>query len=124
MPSASRCRRLFLMLQVAGYAVSRSRVPPGFRQCRRCRRTRRAAIRGFTAFTWVGFFVPAKTSDATAGKLNTAINDALRHADTRRKLEEIGFAGKPAALDDANAEFKREIEHWGRMVTTLDLSAN
>lgn len=79
---------------------------------------------GFTAFTWVGFFVPAKTSDETAGKLNAAINDALRHAETRRKLEEIGFAGKPAALDDANAEFKREIEHWGKMVTTLDLSAN
>lgn len=79
---------------------------------------------GFTAFTWVGFFVPAKTSDDVADKLNAAINDVLRHPDTERRLTEIGFMAKPSALKDANAEFKREIESWGKMVTTLNLSAN
>jgi tripartite-type tricarboxylate transporter receptor subunit TctC len=79
---------------------------------------------GFLAFTWVGFFVPAKTNDETAGKLNAAINDVLRDADTGRKLTEIGFEAKPSALNEADAEFKREIETWGRMVTTLNLSAN
>jgi tripartite-type tricarboxylate transporter receptor subunit TctC len=79
---------------------------------------------GFVAFTWVGFFVPAKTSDEIAGKLNAAINDVLRDADFQQKLTDIGFEAKPAALNDANAEFKREIETWGKMVTTLGLSAN
>jgi tripartite-type tricarboxylate transporter receptor subunit TctC len=78
---------------------------------------------GFTAFTWVGFFVPAKTSDEIAGKLNAGINEVLRDTDFQRKLTDIGFQGKIATLNDANAEFKREIETWGKMVTTLGLSA-
>jgi tripartite-type tricarboxylate transporter receptor subunit TctC len=79
---------------------------------------------GFTAFTWVGFFVPAKTSDPIAGKLNAAINDILRSSDFQQRLSDIGFQGKSATLEDANAEFKREIETWGKMVTTLGLSAD
>jgi tripartite-type tricarboxylate transporter receptor subunit TctC len=79
---------------------------------------------GFTAFTWVGFFVPAKTNDEASERLNHAINDVLRNPDTERRLTEIGFKATPSALKDADAEFKREIESWGKMVTTLNLSAN
>ncbi|MCC6888793.1 MAG: tripartite tricarboxylate transporter substrate binding protein [Hyphomicrobiales bacterium] len=83
-----------------------------------------AGFEGFVAFTWVGFFVPVKTSDAVAGRLNAAINDVLTDAETRQKLSGIGFEARPSPLDAANAEYKREIEHWGKMVTTLGLSAN
>jgi tripartite-type tricarboxylate transporter receptor subunit TctC len=79
---------------------------------------------GFVAFTWVGFFVPAKTGDEIAGKLNAALVDVLKDSEFQQKLKTIGFEPNPAPLADANAQFKREIDTWSDMIKTLGLAAN
>jgi tripartite-type tricarboxylate transporter receptor subunit TctC len=78
----------------------------------------------FYAASWVGFFVPAKTGDAMVEKLNAAINDILKDADTQARLARFGLDpmyGNPA---ETTRFFKAEVDHWGRMVRALDLSIN
>jgi tripartite-type tricarboxylate transporter receptor subunit TctC len=78
-----------------------------------------SGFEGFTASSWVGLFLPAKTSDDIARHLNTAVNHVLRDTELQQKLREMGFEPNPASLNDADAEFKREIETWGRMVNAI-----
>jgi tripartite-type tricarboxylate transporter receptor subunit TctC len=76
----------------------------------------------FHAASWVGFFVPAKTSDATVAKINGAINEALREAAIQERLKRFGLEpmhGNPA---ETARFFTSEVEHWGKMVRTLGLS--
>jgi tripartite-type tricarboxylate transporter receptor subunit TctC len=68
--------------------------------------------------------VPAKTGDAMVEKLNAAINDILKDADTQGRLARLGLDpmyGNPA---ETTRFFKAEVDHWGRMVGALDLSIN
>lgn len=83
-----------------------------------------SGFEGFTASTWVGLFLPARTSDDTARHLNTALNEVLKDADFQHKLREMGFEPNPASLNDADAEFKREIHTWGRMVDAIGMAVN
>ena len=44
---------------------------------------------GFTAASWVGFFVPSKTDGATVAKLNGAINTALKEAAVQERSPDL-----------------------------------
>lgn len=83
-----------------------------------------AGFAGFEAASWVGFFVPAKTPEAVAARLNGAINEALKDAAVQQRLKQLGL--EPIIADVAEAErfFKSEVDHWGKMVRTLNLSIN
>jgi len=83
-----------------------------------------AGYPGFVRYTWVGFFVPRTTSDDIAGALNEAINAVLKDGEFQQKLTQIGFEPNPAPLAAADAQFKSEIETWGKMVSSLGLTAN
>ncbi len=74
-----------------------------------------AGFPNFHSATWVGFFVPAKTPDAIAEKLNTEINEVLRSPESQQKLKSIGF--DPIIKTTAeSAEYARdEVALWGKM---------
>jgi tripartite-type tricarboxylate transporter receptor subunit TctC len=76
----------------------------------------------FYAASWVGFFLPAKTSDAIAEKLNTEINAIIQEPDVQAKLTKLGF--DPIVKDQKAAAdyFKSEIESWGKMARTVGVS--
>jgi tripartite-type tricarboxylate transporter receptor subunit TctC len=78
----------------------------------------------FYAASWVGFFVPAKTGDAVVEKLNAAINDILKDADTQARLARFGLDPMYGNAAETTRFFKAEVDHWGRMVRALDLSIN
>ncbi|HEY1978991.1 MAG TPA: tripartite tricarboxylate transporter substrate-binding protein [Xanthobacteraceae bacterium] len=77
---------------------------------------------GFTAASWVGFFVPSKTDPQVLATLNAAINDIVKTPEVQTKLADMGFdpiTGTPA---EADALFTAEVKKWGDMVRALGLS--
>jgi tripartite-type tricarboxylate transporter receptor subunit TctC len=78
----------------------------------------------FHATSWVGFFVPAKTGDAVAARLNADINAVLQDPDVDGRLRGTGF--DPVIKSDRQAaeEFTREIDRWSRMVRTIGASVD
>ena len=79
---------------------------------------------GFTAASWVGFFVPAKTNAAAVARLNGAINEALKETAVQDRLKRFGLEPRYGNPAETVSFFKSEVEHWGKMVRTLGLSIN
>ncbi len=79
---------------------------------------------GFTAASWVGFFVPSKTSTAIVNKLNAAINEALKEQAVAERLKRFGL--EPMVNDTAATKrfFDSEVDHWGKMVKAIGVSIN
>ena len=78
----------------------------------------------FYAASWVGFFLPAKTSDAVASKLNATINELLKDGKVQQGMTRFGLEPMSGSTDEATRFFRSEIESWGKMVRTLNLSVN
>lgn len=76
---------------------------------------------GFTADAWAGFFVPAKTPQDIARKLNTAINHALANPDVHAKLEPLGFSLIQEDLPTADKRFHLAIGDWRTRVDAIGL---
>ena len=77
---------------------------------------------GFTAASWVGFFVPANTDPKILGTLNEAINAIVQTPDVQKKLTDMGFDPISGSQAQADASFKAEVIKWGDMVKALGLS--
>jgi tripartite-type tricarboxylate transporter receptor subunit TctC len=83
-----------------------------------------AGFPDFYAASWVGFFVPAKTPDAVADKLNAEVNTILAEPDVQVKLKAIGFDAIRKSRPEAARHFDSEVETWGKMARTIGLSLN
>jgi tripartite-type tricarboxylate transporter receptor subunit TctC len=77
---------------------------------------------GFTAASWVGFFVPAKTDQRIVVALNETINAIVQTPDVKKKLDDMGFDPLVGSPEQANTVFHAEVEKWGKMVSALGLS--
>jgi tripartite-type tricarboxylate transporter receptor subunit TctC len=66
--------------------------------------------------SWVGFFAPAKTTDAIALKLNAEINAIMKTDEVQKQLAKIGFDPIFKNLPETDAYFKSEVVNWGKMV--------
>ena len=78
----------------------------------------------FTAASWVGFFVPAKTPPDAIAKLHDAIDAIVKEPDIQQRLASLGFDPVTGTQGEAQAMFNAEVAKWGKMVTTLGLSVN
>jgi tripartite-type tricarboxylate transporter receptor subunit TctC len=97
--------------------------------------TRSAAVPGVPTFaemgfpnmltgSWVGFFAPAKTSDAIVTKLSAEMNEILKLPDVQEKLKSIGFDPILKSHAETVAYFKSEVETWGKMVRAIGMTTN
>lgn len=79
---------------------------------------------GFTAASWVGFFVPSKTDATIVYKFNAAINEALKEQTAVERLKRFGL--DPMVNDTAATKrfFDSEVDHWGKMVKAIGVSIN
>jgi len=78
---------------------------------------------GMEDYTWIGIFYPAGTTVAIVQKLNEAINQALRSADMRERLDALAFepvGGTPQQFADY---VKTEIVKWGKVVREGNIKA-
>jgi tripartite-type tricarboxylate transporter receptor subunit TctC len=78
----------------------------------------------YYASSWIGIFVPAKTPDAVAEKLNATIGKILKEDAVQRRLEPFGVQFIHAPLPKTSDFFNAEVKRWGDMVRALDLSVN
>jgi tripartite-type tricarboxylate transporter receptor subunit TctC len=72
--------------------------------------------------SWVGFFVPAKTPESVAAKLNGAINEILKERAVQDKLKTIGFDPIFKTHGEAGSYFKSEVANWGKMVRAVGVT--
>jgi tripartite-type tricarboxylate transporter receptor subunit TctC len=79
---------------------------------------------GFTAASWVGLFVPAKTDPAIIAKLNGTVEEVINDPAVQKTLQTIGFGPIHQSPSEADAYFKSEVSKWGGMVKELGLSIN
>ncbi len=75
------------------------------------------------ASTWVGVFVPAKTSDAIVDKLNKAINDIVRDPGAKEQFRKFTTETREGDRSDTTAFFKRDVEQWKKMITGIGLGS-
>lgn len=70
-----------------------------------------AGVPGYEASTWFAVMAPAGTPEPIVGKLNAALNAALKLPDIRARLFQLG--GTPA---DAGKQLKSEIVKWASVI--------
>jgi tripartite-type tricarboxylate transporter receptor subunit TctC len=74
--------------------------------------------------SWVGFFAPAKTSDAVVAKLNAEINMILKSPEAQQRLKTIGFDPIIKTPTEAADYFKSEVANWGKMVRAIGVTVD
>jgi tripartite-type tricarboxylate transporter receptor subunit TctC len=81
-----------------------------------------AGFPGFVAESWVGFFVPSKTSPAIVEKLNAAINEIISEGQTKEHLTKLGFQLKVRSAAESGRYLTSEVENWAKMVKTVGVT--
>ena len=82
-----------------------------------------AGFPGVDDDTWIGIFLPAGTSPAIVQKLNEAVNQALRSPDIRERLDGLAFEPVGGSPQQTATYVKAEIEKWGKVVRTGNITA-
>jgi tripartite-type tricarboxylate transporter receptor subunit TctC len=65
---------------------------------------------------WAGVMAPAGTPPDIVGKINAAINDALRSADMKGNMDKLGMDTKVGSPQDFAAFIKEETPRWTAIV--------
>jgi tripartite-type tricarboxylate transporter receptor subunit TctC len=81
-----------------------------------------AGYPNFEAASWVGIFAPANTSSEIVAKLNATIEEVMKDPQIKQKLTSIGFDPIYGSQTQAESYFRAEVDKWGKMVKTLNLS--
>jgi tripartite-type tricarboxylate transporter receptor subunit TctC len=65
---------------------------------------------------WYGLLAPAGTPAAAIDRLNAEVGKALRHPETRSRLQAEGAEPAPSSPQEFGTFFKAEISKWTRIV--------
>ncbi|WP_246526913.1 Bug family tripartite tricarboxylate transporter substrate binding protein [Plastoroseomonas hellenica] len=80
-----------------------------------------AGLQDFVVTSWQAMMAPAGIAPALQARIHAATAEALRHPESRQRLEQIGFtivANTPAEF----AAFQRqEVDRWTRVIRTADI---
>lgn len=80
-----------------------------------------AGLQDFVVTSWQAMMAPAGIAPALQNRIHAVTAEALRHPESRQRLEQIGFtvvANTPAEF----AAFQRqEVERWTRVIRTADI---
>jgi tripartite-type tricarboxylate transporter receptor subunit TctC len=83
-----------------------------------------SGLSGYDMQGWSGLLVPAGTPPKIIGRLHGEIVKALAMPDVRSRFSGMGFE----TVGNTPAEFqkfiKHEVDKWGKIVTTLNISAD
>ncbi|GAA4325854.1 tripartite tricarboxylate transporter substrate binding protein [Pigmentiphaga soli] len=79
---------------------------------------------GFAALSWVAMVAPPGTPPEIASKLSSAIAEAMKSPEIKKKIEELGstpIANTPA---EAGAFLKEESGRWGEVIRAAKLKVD
>jgi tripartite-type tricarboxylate transporter receptor subunit TctC len=83
-----------------------------------------AGFPGFELEAWVALFAPAGTPPAAIARLTDAVKIALESPKVRKSLETAGVEIRympPAQLD---AEVRKDIQYWSKVIKTANIRAD
>lgn len=82
-----------------------------------------AGFPGVEDDTWIGVFFPAGTPQPIVQKLNESINQSLRTADMKERLEQLAFEPVGGTPQQFAGYVKAEIAKWGKVVRAGNIKA-
>ena len=70
----------------------------------------------FDVMSWNAIYVKAGTPADIAGKLNSALREALADATLQARLLELGIVADPTTPDEMAALFKADVARWTAVI--------
>jgi tripartite-type tricarboxylate transporter receptor subunit TctC len=80
-----------------------------------------AILPGFEAYSFVSWWVPARTPDAAVRRLNQVALHALGQADVQTRIQEFGFLAEGTTVERAEAFVRAEGEKWSGVIRARNL---
>jgi len=82
-----------------------------------------AGVPGYEALNWWGLLAPAGTPPAIVSKLNAAINESVKSAETVAALARLGAEVRTGSAEEFGAFLARERDKWVDVVTRTGIKA-
>jgi tripartite-type tricarboxylate transporter receptor subunit TctC len=79
-----------------------------------------SGMSGFEAATWFGMLAPGGTPAAIVNKIHGDVATALNAPDSKKFLENTGYAGIANKPDEFGAVIRKEMEKWERIIRSID----
>ena len=80
-------------------------------------------VKGFDVAQWLGIFAPAKTPPPIVQRLHQAIAQVLNSADYTNFVRQQGAEPALMTPDEVNTLVRADLARWGKLVKSLNLSA-
>ena len=82
-----------------------------------------AGFPGFEERSWVGFFAPARTSEAVVAALNREVNQVLALAEIRESFTARGMDLHPGTASEFAQHVRAEVAMWAKIVKASGVKA-
>jgi tripartite-type tricarboxylate transporter receptor subunit TctC len=76
-----------------------------------------AGVADFSAASWNGLAVPAKTPKEVIDRLNREVNAALADPAVRKRLEDLNLDPLPGTPQQAASLLSNDVRRWGEVIT-------
>lgn len=83
---------------------------------------REAGVAGFDLLPWTGLLVPAATPADVVATLNAAANRGLRHPDTVKRMQEMGYTPMVNSAESFRKLIEAELARWKAVAQEVKLS--
>lgn len=80
-----------------------------------------AGLQDFVVTSWQAMMAPAGIAPALQNRIHAATAEALRHPESRQRLEQIGFTVVANTPAEFTAFQRQEVERWTRVIRTADI---
>ncbi len=80
-----------------------------------------SGLPGYNVTPWFAVFVPANTPKAVIKKLNAALVSSMGTQMIKDKFESIGAEPVGSSPEELSNYLDKEIEYWGRLITTNNI---
>jgi len=81
-----------------------------------------AGLADFEVFSWYNMFAPVGTPRTIINRLNQAINQALEHPDTRKRMQQMGISKVGGSPEELASYLRFETDRWARLIKEKGIS--
>lgn len=86
--------------------------------------TAEAGVPGFELDAWVALFAPAGTPPQVVNKLTEAVKSAVAQPDVKQRAGQQGVELRYQSPDELSKLLKRELDYWGKVIRTANITAD
>jgi len=84
--------------------------------------TAEAGIPGFELEAWVALFAPAGTPPAVVNKISQGVKQSLEQSDTKQRAAQQGVELRYQPPQELGAFLRKEIDYWGQVIKTANIT--